>query len=72
MRERVAAGLIERPPAIPLWATLREVDERVTAFAKVREEVPEGTRTRVFCDVWVDKEDGTRILVGDASALAEE
>jgi acyl dehydratase len=48
------------------------VDEQVTAFAKVREEVPEGTRTRVFCDVWVDKQDGTRILVGDASALAEE
>ena len=46
------------------------VDETVTARGKVREEVPEGTRTRVSCDVWVDKEDGTRILVGDASALA--
>jgi acyl dehydratase len=45
------------------------VDETVTARAKVREERPEGPRTRVFCDVWVDKADGTRILVGDASAL---
>jgi len=45
------------------------VDERVTAYAKVREEVPEGTRTRVHCDVWVEKDDGTRILVGEASAL---
>ncbi|MDJ0865601.1 MAG: MaoC family dehydratase N-terminal domain-containing protein [Myxococcota bacterium] len=46
------------------------VDETVTAHAKVREEVPEGTRTRVFCDVWVEKDDGTRILIGDASAVA--
>ena len=48
------------------------VDETVTTRAKVREEVREGTRTRVHCDVWVDKEDGTKVLVGSASALAEE
>ena len=30
------------------------VDETVTARAKVREETPEGTRTRVHCDVWVE------------------
>ena len=46
------------------------VDERVVAHAKVREESPEGTGTRVSCDVWVEKADGTKILVGDASALA--
>ena len=45
------------------------VDETLTARAKQREERAEGTRTRVFCDVWVDKTDGTRILVGEASAL---
>jgi hypothetical protein len=45
------------------------VDEGVTAHAKIREEIPEGTRTRVGCDVWVEKEDGTRILIGDASAV---
>jgi len=45
------------------------VDETVTAHARVREEHPEGTRTRVSCDVWVEKEDGTRVLIGDASAL---
>ncbi len=45
------------------------VDEVVTAHGRVREERPEGTRTRVFCDVWVEKEDGTRVLLGDASAL---
>jgi hypothetical protein len=47
------------------------VDERVTAYGRIRDEVPEGTRTRVHCEVWIDKDDGTRILVGEASALAE-
>jgi len=45
------------------------VDEAVTARARVRERTREGTRTRVHCEVWVDKDDGTRILLGDASAL---
>jgi acyl dehydratase len=45
------------------------VDESVTARARIRERTPEGTRVRVHCDVWVDKDDGTRILLGDASAL---
>ncbi len=45
------------------------VDETVTAYAKVREERPEGTQLRVFCDVWVEKEDGSRVLIGDASAV---
>lgn len=45
------------------------VDERVTARAKVRETTREGTFSRVHCDVWVEKDDGTRILIGDASAL---
>ncbi len=47
------------------------VDEAVTARARVRERSPEGTRVRVHCDVWVDKDDGTRILLGDASALED-
>ena len=45
------------------------VDETLTAFGKVRDHTREGTRTRVHCDVWVEKEDGTRVLIGDASAL---
>ncbi|MCP5059534.1 MAG: hypothetical protein GY937_22755 [bacterium] len=45
------------------------VDERVTAYGRIREEWPEGTRTRVACDVWVEKDDGSRVLIGDASAL---
>ncbi|HVP29930.1 MAG TPA: MaoC/PaaZ C-terminal domain-containing protein [Myxococcota bacterium] len=45
------------------------VDESVTARARVREEEREGTRTRVHCDVWVEKDDATRVLLGTASAV---
>lgn len=45
------------------------VDESVTAHAKVRESQREGGRTRVHCDVWAEKDEGTRILIGTASAL---
>ena len=45
------------------------VDESVVAHGVVREETPEGTATRVACDVWAEKADGTKILVGEASAL---
>jgi len=45
------------------------VDETVTTRARVREEEREGTRTRVHCDVWVEKDDATRVLLGTASAV---
>ncbi len=45
------------------------VDETVTAYARIREEEPEGTLTRVHCDVWVEKDDGTRVVLGTASAV---
>lgn len=45
------------------------VDETVRAHAKIRDEVTEGTKKRVFCDVWVEKTDGTRVILGDASAV---
>ncbi|MBT40726.1 MAG: hypothetical protein CL938_19510 [Deltaproteobacteria bacterium] len=45
------------------------VDETVTARAKIREQTPEGERLRVHCDVWIDKADDTRVLLGSASAL---
>ncbi|MCA9503044.1 MAG: MaoC family dehydratase [Myxococcales bacterium] len=48
------------------------VDEHVTARARIRDEVPEGTRTRIVCDVWVEKDDGTRVILGEASALRED
>ena len=45
------------------------VDESVTARARVREDVREGSRTRVHCDVWVEKDDGSRVALGSASAI---
>ncbi len=36
---------------------------------KVREEVPEGPKTRLHCDVWCEKADGVKTIVGTASAL---
>jgi hypothetical protein len=45
------------------------VDEEVVARGKIRDEVSEGSATRVHCDVWVDKTDGTRVALGTASAL---
>jgi hypothetical protein len=45
------------------------VDETLIAHGRVRETSPEGSRTRTHCDVWVEKTDGTRVLIGTASAL---
>jgi len=47
------------------------VDETVTIHGRIRDEEREGTRTRLHCQVWVDKTDGTRVLAGDASALRD-
>jgi acyl dehydratase len=60
----IAGGKMDVRLTNVLW-----VDETVTARAKIREETPEGTKTRVHCDVWVDKDDGTRVLLGTASAV---
>ena len=46
-------------------------DETVTVRAKLGERTPEGTRERQHCDVWVDKPDGSRALLGAASALVD-
>jgi acyl dehydratase len=62
----LAGGQLDLKLTNVLW-----VDETVTAHGKIREEVPEGTRTRVHCDVWVEKDPETRVLVGSASALRD-
>jgi acyl dehydratase len=48
------------------------VDETITAHARVREENAEGSQNRVHCDVWVEKDDGVRVILGTASALRDE
>ena len=44
-------------------------DETVVVRGRVRESAAEAARERVHCDVWVDKPDGARALIGTASAL---
>jgi len=44
-------------------------NDRLAVRGKIREEVPEGAKTRVHCDVWCEKPDGVKTIVGTASAL---
>ena len=41
----------------------------LTVRGKVREELPEGSRRRAVLDVWCEKPDGTKTVVGSATAL---
>lgn len=43
--------------------------DRLTCRGFVREIAPEGPRRRALLDVWVEKEDGTKVTIGTASAL---
>jgi hypothetical protein len=44
-------------------------EDAITIKGTVKEKVPEGDRTRLVCDVWMEKADGTKAVVGTASAL---
>ena len=44
-------------------------NDAITTRGKLRGEAPEGSRTRAVLDVWCEKADGTKTLVGTATAL---
>lgn len=44
-------------------------EDLLAVRGRTREETPEGDHTRVWCDVWCEKPDGVKTLVGTASAL---
>jgi acyl dehydratase len=44
--------------------------ETISATAQIRERVPEADRERIHLDVWAEKRDGAKVIVGSASALA--
>jgi acyl dehydratase len=44
-------------------------EDRLAVRGKECSEQPEGDKTRVLCDVWCEKPDGVKTLVGTASAL---
>ncbi len=45
------------------------VEDVISTCAKLRETIPEGAKQRALVDVWCEKADGTKTLVGTASAL---
>jgi acyl dehydratase len=45
--------------------------EKVTAHGVVHEVTPEGSRNRNHLQIWCEKSDGTKIVVGTASALED-
>ncbi len=57
---KMAASLVN-----VVWA-----EDVITARAKVREETPEGSKRRIHLDVWCEKGDGTKVVVGSASAVS--
>jgi len=44
-------------------------EETVSVRGKIREQLPEGSATRVVVDVWCEKADGTKTVLGTASAV---
>ena len=69
MQDAFGLGWLEGGKASLKLTNVLWVDESVTARGKIREELSEGTRTRVHCDVWAEKDDGARVILGSASAL---
>jgi acyl dehydratase len=45
--------------------------DTLTARGIVREVVPEGSRERAKLEVWCEKDDGTKVVIGSASAIAD-
>jgi acyl dehydratase len=50
----------------PVWS-----DDFATAHAVVTDKSPEGGFVRVTCNVWVERSDGERAVVGSCSALCD-
>ena len=71
MLDRFGMGFAEGGKMSLKLTNVLWVDESVTTHGKIRESEREGTRSRVHCDVWAEKDDGTRILIGAASALED-
>jgi hypothetical protein len=47
-----------------------QVNDELTARGVIKEKAVEPNGTRLFLDVWLDNQDGDKVLVGKASGLA--
>jgi acyl dehydratase len=72
MREAFGAGWLTGGRMDVRLTNVLWVDEAVSVHARLLEETPEGPAWRCQCDVWVEKAEGTRVLLGQASALRSE
>ena len=45
--------------------------EFITAKGVIKEKLPEGDKTRLVCEVWIEKLDGTKAVVGTCSGLVD-
>ncbi len=63
-RGYLAGGKMDVRLVNVLWA-----NETIHARGELREAVPEADRLRCHLDVWAEKDDGTKVVVGTASAL---
>jgi len=69
MQKRFGEGWLEGGRMSVKLTNVIWVDETITTRGRIRERLPEGPATRVVCEVWGEKDDGTRTLIGEASAL---
>jgi acyl dehydratase len=44
--------------------------DTLTMNGRVREKLPEGSRTRIVVEFWCENQDGVKTMVGEASGLA--
>jgi hypothetical protein len=47
-----------------------QVNDELTARGVIKEKAVEPNGTRLFLDVWLDNQNGDKVLVGKASGLA--
>jgi len=69
MAERFGAGWIAGGKLDVNLVNIVWGSDRLTARGFVRELTPEGARQRAHLDVWAEKDDGTKVTVGRASAV---
>lgn len=69
MTERYGAGWIAGGKMDVRLVNIVWQSDALTCRGFVRELAPEGERRRAHLDVWVEKQDGTKVAIGSASAV---